>query len=197
MTALLAESANLAGRTLAIYLVTFFMVKLMGKRHVGQLSPLDFVVGVIIGSVAAAPMVDLELSLLPTIVTIIILGLLEVLASVLALNNPKIRLFLEDMPAVIIKDGQIIKENMAKVRMNIDDLKQELRKLGVADINEIKEGVLESCGTFSIIKKKEYQPLTTRDLQTVTLHNLDRFLSYQRQKNREDLTAVVEELRQR
>ena len=196
MTALLTESANLAGRTLAIYLVTFFMVKLMGKRHVGQLSPLDFVVGVIIGSVAAAPMVDLELSLLPTIVPIIILGLLEVLASVLALNNPKIRLFLEDMPAVIIKDGQIIKENMAKVRMNIDDLKQELRKLGVADINEIKEGVLESCG-FSIIKKKEYQPLTTRDLQTVTLHNLDRFLSYQRQKNREDLTAVVEELRQR
>ena len=134
------------------------MVKLMGKRHVGQLSPLDFVVGVIIGSVAAAPMVDLELSSLPTIVPIIILGLLEVLASVLALNNPKIRLFLEDMPAVIIKDGQIIKENMAKVRMNIDDLKQELRKLGVADINEIKEGVLESCGTFSIIKKKEYQP---------------------------------------
>ncbi len=81
--------------------------------------------------------------------------------------------------------------------MNIDDLKQELRKLGIADINEVEEGVLESGGTFSVIKKKEHQPLTPQDLQTVTLHNLDRVVRSHLHKNRADLKIMVEQLGQR
>jgi len=191
MEKVLLESLFLGGRAVVVYLVAVIMVKLMGKREVGQLTPLDFVVGVIIGSVASAPMVDIELPLLPTIIPLVVLGGLEILASVLALNNYKARRFLEDKPTIIVRDGRIIKENMAKVRMNIDDLKQELRKCGVADINEVEEGTLEGCGTFTVIKKKEYQPLTRNDLEHVSLHNLDKIISAYALKARTDLEELL------
>jgi uncharacterized membrane protein YcaP (DUF421 family) len=188
----LLESLHLGGRTVVIYIVAVIMVKLMGKREVGQLSPLDFVVGVIIGSVASAPMVDVELPLIPTLIPLVVLGGLEILASVLALNNKKVRRFLEDRPAIVVRDGQIIKDNMAKIRMNMDDLKQELRKYGVVDINQVEEGSLESCGTFTVILKKEYQPLTLNDLKTTSLNNLDQVIGAYALKARSNLENILD-----
>ncbi|MCR3921620.1 MAG: DUF421 domain-containing protein [Firmicutes bacterium] len=193
MPEILAEAAKLGARTLAIYAVAIIVVKLMGKRELGQLSPMDFVVGVIIGSVASAPMVDLDLPLLPTLVPLLILGGLEIVASTISLKNRKFRLFIEDKPTIIIRDGHILKKNMDDVRMNIDDLKQELRKNGIDDINEVKEGTLESGGAFSIIKKQEYQPITPQSLQTQTLHILDRAVNSYAQKTRQDLQAIMEQ----
>jgi uncharacterized membrane protein YcaP (DUF421 family) len=195
MVKVLQESLFLGWRAVVIYLVAMVMVKLMGKREVGQLSPLDFVVGVIIGSVASAPMVDINLPLLPTLVPLVVLSLLEIIASVLALKNRKIRLFLEDTPTIIIRDGQLIYENMAKIRMNIDDLKQVLREHGVVDVNEIEEGTMESGGKFSVIKKKMYQPLTRSDLQSTTLHNLDQVIAAYAQKAQEDLESLLDRRR--
>lgn len=191
MNNILLESVILGGRALAVYLVAALMVKIMGKREVGQLSPLDFVVGVIIGSVASAPLVDIELPLLPTLVPLVVLSLLEVGASLLALKNKKARRFLEDKPTVLIRDGQLLWKNMAGVRVNIDDLKQELRKYGVVNINEVEEGSLESGGTFTVIKKKAYQPLTLNDLQTAPFHNIDTILGAYALKARQDLEQLL------
>lgn len=188
----LLESLHLGGRTIAIYIVAVIMVKLMGKREVGQLSPLDFVVGVIIGSVASAPMVDVELPLIPTLVPLVVLSGLEILASVLSLNNKKARRFLEDKPAIIVRDGQIDKDNMAKVRMNMDDLKQELRKYGVVDINQVEEGTLESGGSFTVILKKEFQPLTPNDLKTISMNNIDQIIGAYALKARSDLESLLD-----
>lgn len=192
---ILLESLHLGGRTVAIYIVAFIMVKLMGKREVGQLSPIDFVVGVIIGSIASAPMVDIELPLIPTLVPLIVLGGLEILTSVLSLNNKKARQLLEDSPAIVVRDGQIIKDNMTKIRMNIDDLKQELRKYGVVDINQVEEGTLESGGTFTVVLKKEFQPLTLNDLKTTSLNNLDQVIGAYAQKARSDLQSLLDQPR--
>lgn len=197
MQELLLESLKLGGRTIAIYIAAVVMVKLMGKRELGQLSPVDFIVGVIIGSVSAAPMVDLELPLLPTLVPIVVLGTLEIIASLFALKNRKARLLLEDKPTVLISDGKVLTKNMADVRMTMDDLKQELRVQGIVDINQVAEGTLESGGRFSVIKKPEYQPLTAHDLQTVTLHNFDRVLADHMHKTRLDLHSVINKLDRR
>ncbi|NLM45268.1 MAG: DUF421 domain-containing protein [Firmicutes bacterium] len=189
---MLLEALKLGGRTAAIYLVTIIMVKLMGKREIGQLSPMDFVVGVIIGSVAAAPMVDLELSLLPTLAPIVVLGLLEIAAAKLALKSQKIRLFLKDKPTVLIRNGRILLQNLAHVRMNLDDVKQELRAQGVADINEVAEGTLESDGSFSIIKKPEAQPLTPQNLQAATRQNVEQLIALHAQKAHLELQRFLE-----
>lgn len=189
---MLLEALKLGGRTAAVYLVTIIMVKLMGKREIGQLSPMDFVVGVIIGSVAAAPMVDLELSLLPTLVPIILLGVLEIVAAQLVLKSLKFRLFLEDKPTVLIRNGKILMQNLTHVRMNLDDVKQELRAQGVANINEVAEGTLESDGTFSIIKKPEAQPLTPQNLQAASRQNVEQLLALHAQKAHLELKRYLQ-----
>jgi uncharacterized membrane protein YcaP (DUF421 family) len=192
MMHLFNEGLVLGGRAVIIYFVVLIMVKLMGKREVGQLSPLDFVVGVMIGSVAALPMENSQIPFIPAMVPIVVLAGLEILVSVLALNSYRVRSFVEDKPTIIISDGRIIKENMAKVRMNIDDLKQELRKQGIADINVVEEGTLESGGSFSIIKKKENKPLTPADLQTASLNNLDQLIGVFASKARSDLRVLLD-----
>ena len=174
MPPILLDGLILGGRAVIIYTVILLMVKLMGKREVGQLSPFDFVVGVMIGSVAAIPMEDARLPFLPSLVPIIVLAGLEILVSTVALHSVRFRKLVEDKPTILVSDGKLIPENMRKVRMNIDDLKQELRKHGIVNINEVKEGTLESSGDFSVILKKEHIPLTASDLQTTTLHNLNR-----------------------
>ncbi|MCL5982596.1 MAG: DUF421 domain-containing protein [Firmicutes bacterium] len=191
MPSLGLDALILGGRAVIIYFLVLVMVRLMGKREVGQLSPFDFVVGVMIGSVAALPMEDAQLPFLPALVPILVLTGLEILMSTLAMHNSKIRMLIEDKPTVIISDGEIIKENMTQVRMNIDDLKQELRKSSIVDINEVEEGTLERCGTFTVIKKKEHLPLTQTDLQNTTLHNLDQVTGAYALKARTNLESLL------
>lgn len=191
MPSLGLEALILGGRAVIIYFLVLVMVRLMGKREVGQLSPFDFVVGVMIGSVAALPMEEAQLPVLPALAPILVLAGLEILMSTLAMHNSKIRRFIGGKPTVIISDGEIIKENMTQVRMNIDDLKQELRKSSIVDINEVEEGTLERCGTFTVIKKKEHQPLTQTDLQTTTLHSLDQVTGAYALKARANLEYLL------
>jgi uncharacterized membrane protein YcaP (DUF421 family) len=174
MPPLVLDGLILGGRAVIIYTVVLLMVKLMGKREVGQLSPFDFVVGVMIGSVAALPMEDARLPFLPALVPIFVLAGLEILVSTVALHSVKFRKLVEEKPALLVSNGELLPENMRRVRMNIDDLKQELRKHGVVNISEVQEGTLESSGNFSVILKKKHMPLTADDLQTTTLHNLNR-----------------------
>lgn len=192
MEATFTKALILGGRAVVIYVLVLVMVKLMGKREVGQLSSLDFVVGVMIGSVAAIPMEDAQIPLLPALVPIVVLAGMEIIVSVLSLNNYKIRRFVQDKPTIVINDGRLIKENMAEIRMNSDELKQELRKYGIADINEVEEGTLESGGTFTVIKKKEKQPLTKADLQTTSLHTLDQLIGAYALKSRHDLESLLD-----
>lgn len=191
MTPLLLDALILGGRAVIIYAVVLLMVKLMGKREVGQLSPFDFVVGVMIGSVAAIPMENARLPFLPALVPIIVLAGLEILVSTLALHSVKFRKLVEDKPTILISEGKLLPDNMRRVRMNIDDLKQELRKHGVVDISEVKEGTLESSGNFSLILKKVHMPLTADDLQTTTLHNLNRLFEFYSLKARAEVQHLL------
>lgn len=197
MASLLLDALILGGRAVIIYAVVLLMVKLMGKREVGQLSPFDFVVGVMIGSVAALPMEDPRLPFLPALVPIVVLAGLEILVSTLALHSVKVRKLVEDKPTILISDGKLIPDNMRKVRMNIDDLKQELRKHGVVNVSEVKEGTLESSGNFSLILKKEHKPLTAGDLQTTTLHNLNRLFEFYALKARAEAQCLLRSGRNR
>jgi len=191
MPPLLLDGLILGGRAVIIYALVLVMVRLMGKREVGQLSSFDFVVGVMIGSVAALPMEDARLPFLPALVPIIVLAGLEILVSTFALHSVRLRKLVEDKPTIIISDGELIPENMRKVRMNIDDLKQELRKRGIVKVSTVKEGTLESSGTFSVVLKKEEMPLTASDLQTTTLHNLDRLFEVYALKARAELHHLL------
>ncbi len=164
------EAANI-GQVLLHIVVLFtaalIVVRLMGNRTVGQLSPFDFVIMVGIGDIIITASMDKGQTLLSGIEGLVALLVLQQLLSYLSLKNITIRKWVEGTPVTLIQDGKIIRENFVKTHFNYDDLRQELHKLGMdmTDLPDIKLARLESCGVFSVIKHLDKEPLTRYELE--------------------------------
>lgn len=158
-------------RAAIMYIMALVMIRLLGKRALGELGPFDFVVMTGVGHTVVSVALDKSI---PYYEGIIILGTLagmEYLMGFLALKNQTLSNIIVGKPVVLIDNGRIIKENLSREKFNVDDLMQELRKQGVRDLDEVERGILESCGGFSVILKDEDEPVTRRDLG---LHDVDR-----------------------
>lgn len=151
----------------ALFTVALIVVRLMGNRTVGQLSPFDFIIMVGIGDIIVTASMDKNQTMLNGIEGLVTLLVLQQLLSYLSLKNITLRKWVEGTPVTLIQDGKIIQQNFIKTHFNYDDLRQELHKQGMdmTDLPDIKLARLESCGTFSIIKKPEMEPLTKQEFE--------------------------------
>jgi len=155
-------------RTVFIYFIVLIMIRLMGKREIGQLSPFDFVVAIIIAELAAIPMESVDIPLWRGIVPLLTLGALEVMLSYAALYSHGLRKFMDGAPQVVIQNGRIIREEMRKARYNLDDLLGQLREKGIYAVNDVEYGILEPSGRLSVILKSQKRPVTPEDLSIST-----------------------------
>lgn len=154
-------------RLAAIFAVALIVVRIMGNRAVGQLSPFDFVLLVGIGDIVANVAMAPNESILIGAEGLVGLLLLQQLLARLSLKSTFLRKLFEGTPVELIEDGRILTENLTKTQFNLDDLRQELHKQGLdfSNLKDIKLARLESCGTFSVIKNPDNVPLTRRDLE--------------------------------
>lgn len=154
-------------RMAAIFAVALIVVRIMGNRAVGQLSPFDFVLMVGIGDIVANVALARNESLLIGAEGLVGLLVLQQLLSRLALKYKFLRKLFEGTPVELIEDGRILRQNLTKTQFNYDDLRQELHKQGLdfSNLKDIKLARLESCGTFTLIKSPDMEPLTRRDLE--------------------------------
>lgn len=154
-------------RMTIIFAVALIVVRAMGNRAVGQLSPFDFVLMVGIGDIVANVAMDKSEHLLLGAEGLVGLLILQKLLSYLALKNTTLRKWFEGAPVTLIENGKILPQNFIKHHVNYDDLRQELHKTGMdmTNIKDIKVARLESCGSFSIILTSEAEPLTRRDFE--------------------------------
>lgn len=164
---------NVLLHIIVLFTVALLVVRLMGNRTVGQLSPFDFVIMVGIGDIIITASMDKGQTLFTGIEGLVALLLLQQLLSYLSLKSTTVRKWVEGAPVLLIQDGKIIKENLVKTHFNYDDLRQELHKQGMdmTDLHQIKLARLESCGVFSIIKKPEMESMTKQDLE-IYLQNI-------------------------
>ena len=144
-------------RTLIIYIFLIVIMRLMGKRQIGELEISDLATTFLISEIASLPITDNELPLSHAIIPIITLLVLEVLFSFLLSRFPKIKFLLSARPTTIIKDGVICQKAMSDTRLSFDELFSELRQQGIDDISEIKYAILEQNGTISVIQRAKYR----------------------------------------
>ncbi len=147
-----------------MYFLALIMIRLLGKRALGELGPFDFVVMTGVGHTVVAVALDKSIPFWEGIVILVTLAALEYTMGYLALKNQTLSNIITGRPIILIKDGRIIKENLKKEKFNVDDLMQELRKQGIRDLDEVDVGILESCGGFSVLLKEEDEPVSRRDL---------------------------------
>ena len=131
-------------RTIILYILIIAGVRLMGKRQVGELEPSELVLSLIIADLASVPMQDYGIPLLTGVVPILTLLSVTMILSVLTMKSVAFRAILCGRPSMVVQNGTLDQKEMAKTRLTVDELLEELRIKGYTDISQIKYAILET-----------------------------------------------------
>ncbi len=148
------EILIIIGKTVLFYVLLIFILRIMGKREVGELSIFDVVVFFLISELFSLA-IDNDTKLINVLFPIALIVILQVLTSFLALKSEKFRDLIDGKPVVIIKNGVINQKELKKQRYNIDDLFLQIREHDVDSFKNIAYAILETNGKLSIITYEE------------------------------------------
>jgi len=150
-------------RTLFLYLLLLLTVRLMGKRQVGQMEPSEFVVTMLVANLAAIPMQDSGIPLYSGAVPILTILGAELLLSVISLRSIRFRRLLCGKPVILIENGRILRDNLKKTRVTLDELSGHLREKEVLDPRAVQYAILETNGNLSVFPYPKERPASARD----------------------------------
>lgn len=149
-------------RTVLLYLVLIFGMRLLGKRQIGQLEPSEFVVAMLIADLASIPMQDPALPLHAGLVPILTVLGLELALSGLVMRSVLLRRVLCGKPVILIENGKILQKNMWATRVSLDELTGHLREKGVLDLKTVQYAILETDGQLSVFPYPKDAPATAK-----------------------------------
>lgn len=155
-------------RTIILYILIIAGVRLMGKRQVGELEPSELVMSLIIADLASVPMQDYGIPLLTGIIPILTLLSLTMILSVLTMKSVRFRILMCGRPSIVIENGQLVQREMARNRLTIDELLEELRAQGHTDLSAVKYAILETNGKLSVLPYVDQKPPTAREMRVAT-----------------------------
>lgn len=145
-------------RTMILYGVLILVVRLMGKRQIGEMEPAEFVVTMLISNLAAIPMEDGGIPLMSALVPILTVLGIQLLLSVASVRWVGFRRVLCGKPVILIDDGTILEENLRKTRITLDELTEHLREKDVLDVSQVQYAILETNGQLSVFPFPRYRP---------------------------------------
>ncbi len=151
-------------RSLILYLLVIFAVRLMGKRQLGELQPSELVITILVSNIATLPIEDADIPVILGATPILSLVCFEVIMSWLSLKFPKLRKIISGSPKIIIREGKADPQVMKELRFSVDDLLTSLRGKDVFDISEVQYAVVETTGNVSIMKKQADDTPVRKDL---------------------------------
>ena len=140
-------------KTSVITLLVFFVIRLMGKRQIGEMQPFEFVITLILAEVACLPMNDAAIPLYFGIVPVVTLAFLDVVITFIGRKSNAFRRIADGRSVLVIDDNGIVRANLAKMNMNVDDVLMSCRSCGYPDISAIRYAVVEPNGKFSVIPR--------------------------------------------
>jgi len=152
--------------------MSLLAIRLVGKRTIGQLSPFDLLVIVILGAAVAIPMEDEKLPFTHGLIPIVMVTLISWLISKVILRSRRIENVLQGKPCVLIENGEVVVKNIKQERISMTDLAIMLREKDVNNIQDVQEAVLEPNGLLSVILKPECQPLRPKDIGISTTEGI-------------------------
>lgn len=151
-------------RSIIIYVFVLIVVRLMGKRQIGEMQPFELVITLIIADLACIPMQEISVPLLHGIVPIFTLLLLHYFLCLIARKSIKARYLISGKSAIVISPGGIHYKELQRLNMTIDDLVESLRGVDVFNIEDVAYAIMETNGNLSVLPKSNNQPATKDDL---------------------------------
>ena len=150
-------------RTIILYLVLIGVVRMMGKRQIGQMEPTEFVVTMLVANLASIPMQDGGIPLFSGFVPIVTVLGVELVLSALSMKSIKFRKLLCGKPVILIENGNILQQNLRKTRITLDELTGHLREKDVLDLQAVQYAILETNGNLSVFPYPKEKPASAKD----------------------------------
>ncbi len=151
-------------RATLLYAAVIFLLRLMGKRQIGELQPSELVITILISEIASIPMQDNNIPIAHSVAALFVLVSYEILTSAAGLRSHKLRTVLQGHPVIVIRNGQMDMKALKKLRMTVNDLVSALRQKDVFDISQVSYAIFETNGQISVLLKPEYRNSTAKDL---------------------------------
>ncbi|MBQ8685170.1 MAG: DUF421 domain-containing protein [Clostridia bacterium] len=148
-------------RTTIVFIALLVLMRLMGKRQIGEMQPYELVVTLIIAELACIPMADPSIPLSYGLITILTVFLLHQIVCLIDLNFAKLKAVVAGVPSVVINKNGIDDTQLKKNNLDVSDLIESLRIEGYFALDAVDYALYEAEGTFSALPKKNYQALQT------------------------------------
>ena len=147
--------ASIVIRTLIIYILLTFSLRIMGKRQLGELNVSDLVSTLLISEIAAIPIADPDIPLLNAVIPLFFILSLEIILSTIKNKSEKLKNSFEGKPTYIIYKGRLLQKELVKNRISINELLSELRYQGIGNISGVEYAIIEQNGSLSVIEKSK------------------------------------------
>lgn len=151
-------------RTIILYILVVVAIRIMGKAELSELQPYELVIIIMISELASLPMSTVEMPFVNGVVAISTLVFLQIIISFVNLKSEKARAIICGKPSILIQNGRIIENELKTLRININDLIEQLRIKNFANIDDVEFAILETNGDLSVIPKSPKRPLTPLDM---------------------------------
>lgn len=157
-------------RTAVLYVVTMVSMRVMGKRQIGQLQPFELVVILIISEMATIGVQDNDQPLLHSLLPIVTITVLQISIALVNMKSRAFRQMVCGRPTYVIKGGEILEEEMRRLRLNINDLLEQLRYKGFFDVADVEYALMETNGQLSVMARADKRPVQPADLDLYVAH---------------------------
>ena len=150
-------------RTIILYLILIAVIRIMGKRQIGQMEPSEFVVTMLVANLASIPMQDGGIPLYSGLVPILTVLGVELVLSALSMFSIRLRRLLCGKPVILIENGRIIQSALRSTRITLDELTGHLREKDVLDLRSVQYAILETNGNLSVFLYPAEAPASAKE----------------------------------
>ena len=150
-------------RTIFLSLVLIAVIRMMGKRQIGEMEPSEFVVTMLVANLASIPMQDGGIPLYSGLVPILTVLGVELILTALSMRYVKLRRLLCGKPVILIDNGKILQENLRSTRITLDELTELLRGKDVLSPDVVQYAILETNGNLSVFPFPKHRPASAKD----------------------------------
>ena len=154
-------------RAILLYTIVLIVMRLMGKREIGQLQPFELAISIMIADLASIPMTDTGVPISNGIIPILGLLVMHLLISVINLKSIKAREIICGKPRILIYRGRIDEKALKKERFTINELEERLRGNNVVNLGDVEYAILETSGNITVIQKPEKRNTIPEDFNIV------------------------------
>ncbi|SDL06786.1 YetF domain-containing protein [Natronincola ferrireducens] len=151
-------------RALILYALVVVVMRMMGKRQIAEMQPFELVITIMIADLAATPMENTGVPLMNGVIPILTLLSVQVLMSYFSLKSETFREIICGKPSIIIDKGNIVQSEVRRLRINMNDLLEQLRTKNYPNLSDVEFAILETNGQMTIIPKVEKRNTMAQDL---------------------------------